>query len=101
MRLFFSQRAYERAGQPPDMAADLERITALTCWRLHLAPPRVTGRCEGRLVVFTIPNAGTDDYAAVIAAIFEHDPDAEIRTARAHYHGKADFENQTKARVML
>ena len=101
MRLFFSQRAYERAGQPRHMAAELARITARARWRLHLEPPQVTGRCEGRLVVFTLPKAGTDDYAAIIAAIFDHDPEAEIRTARAHYHGKADFDNQTKARVTL
>ena len=43
--------------------------------------------------------ADSDTHDKVIRSLLELDPDATVRTARAIYDGKADFEAQLKARV--
>lgn len=43
--------------------------------------------------------ASLEAHDAVIAALFALDPDAVVRTARAVYESRADFEAQRKARV--
>lgn len=48
---------------------------------------------------FSLPGVGTAGHDKVITALFDLDPDAVVRTARAIYENRADFEAQRKARV--
>ncbi len=43
--------------------------------------------------------ADTETHDKVIRALLELDPEALVRTARAVYDGRSDFEAQVKARV--
>ncbi len=49
---------------------------------------------RGRQVRFTMPDADTIAHDRVIRALLTLDPDATVRTAKAIYNGKADFERQ-------
>lgn len=67
----------------------------------HKAKPSVTFARQqerGQIQVrFTLPGASFAQHDDVIRALFELDPGAEIRTAKAHYHGRDDFVRQYKA----
>lgn len=51
-------------------------------------------RYPHRIVRFTLWAATIEQHDKTIAKLFEIDPDAVVRTARAHYNGLADFEKQ-------
>lgn len=63
-------------------------------WTPYKARFTVTADCMGRELM-----ASTEQHERVIASLLERHPEAEIRTARATYEGRADFEAQRKARV--
>jgi hypothetical protein len=54
---------------------------------------------DSYVVRFTLWSGTTEQYDRVIAALFELDANAVVRSARAVYESKADFEAQRKARV--
>lgn len=59
---------------------------------------------QGSTVRFTLHKtmgrtANEWQHERVIAALFELDPEATIRTARAIYESKADYDTQLKARA--
>lgn len=56
-------------------------------------------RVRGLAVRFRLLDADESEHDQVIAKLFELDPNAVVRTARAVYESKADFEAQRKARV--
>ncbi len=87
MEIRFSDKGWERVTPDPyvdtvhDAAGELGIATRMTSAR-------------GRSVRFTLPGSDEADHDRVIRALLTLDPDATVRTAKAIYNGKADFEKQ-------
>lgn len=74
--------------------ASLVDVTA----RKHVQYVRHTSAHKA-CVRFTLPGADQAQHDNVIRALLTLDPDAVVRTARAVYEGRDDFERQYAARM--
>ena len=70
-------------------------------WARPANPPHLPAECRFKLVAApqSFMPASSGQHDLFIAALFQADPAAIVRTSRAIYEGAKDFEAQLRARV--